>query len=118
MARWLLTLGWMIPALVGCSRTADAPQAPEPETRQSNLQRCAATFAEVYVEHRDHEQADTLLWNAGSCHAEAGDRTEAALVFDLLISRFPDSKHVEPARQVLRELYVLEDERPAVTPAG
>ncbi len=63
--------------------------------------RCADTFVEVYNDHEDHEQADTLLFNAARCYEAAYLVGKAIQIRNALLEAHPDSKHYQ---QTLQEL--------------
>lgn len=104
MVREIRTVGaWLTSfALAGCATASPSTKSEVAQT--DGFRKCAETFEAVYVEHRDHDKADTLLWNAADCHRAARDRTGALLAYDLLLSRFPDSPHADGARAAVRQL--------------
>ena len=76
-----------------------------PDGDPKGFERCAARFVEVYNDHANHDRADTLLWNAAECSDAAYRVRQAIDLREILLERFPKSKHYRATLRFLAQSF-------------
>ncbi|TPV92864.1 MAG: tetratricopeptide repeat protein [Myxococcales bacterium FL481] len=77
----------------------------DPNGDPDGFRKCMNQFVEVWNEYENHDQADTLLWNAAECADAAYVIGDAINIRQQLLSNHPESKHAKRTLEYLAKSY-------------